>query len=159
MHTIKLHIEKENDLYNSFNPDEDLISEDVKSYMLDQIRDKAIGDDVQLQIISPEEIDEERISRAVHNWAEKDKKVIKADFRKNVVQQIWMFGIGVVFIALSLMLESRVGVVWFTVLSTIGAFSMWEAASIWIVQNPKLRIRKRIIGKLERGIKISVRHM
>ena len=67
-----------------------------------------------------------------------------------------MFAVGVCFIAVSLALESKVGVVWFTVLSTIGAFSMWEAASIWIIQNPRLRLRKRIVGKLKDNISISV---
>jgi hypothetical protein len=53
------------------------------------------------------------------------------------------------------MLQPTVGVVWFTVLSTIGAFSMWEAASIWIIQNPKLRMRKRAISRLKERFTLS----
>jgi len=63
-----------------------------------------------------------------------------------------MFGLGVLFITISLALQPVVNVVWFTVLSTIGAFSMWEAASIWIVQNPKLSMRKRIVARLSKQL-------
>lgn len=157
MQTIKLHIENEADLYNPFNPDVDLISDDVKSYLFDRLKEQSIKDDVELQIVSPHEIDEERITRAVREWTESERKGIKAAYRRNMVQQFWMFGIGVAFIALSLMLQSRISVVWFTVLSTIGAFSMWEAASIWIVENPKLRMKRKLLDKIEKHTSIRVR--
>ncbi len=157
MQTVKLHVANEADLYNPFSPDVDLISDDVKSYLFDRLREQSIKDEVELQIVSPHAIDEERIALAIHDWTESERNGIKVSYRRNMVQQFWMFGIGVAFIALSLMLQSRINVVWFTVLSTIGAFSMWEAASIWIVQNPKLRMKRKLIDKIEKHTSICVR--
>ena len=72
-----------------------------------------------------------------------------------MIQQLWMFIVGFVFIGLSLMIDETSNAVLFTVLSTIGAFSMWEAASIFIIQNPKLRRRKFILKKLSHDIIIN----
>ena len=73
-----------------------------------------------------------------------------------MVEQLWMFAIGVLFIAVSLILEKRIPVVWFTVLSTIGAFSIWEAASIWIVRNPALRLNRKMVSKIRDDTIVTV---
>ena len=144
MHTIKFKIDEEKDLYNPFDVDDILLSEDVKNYISGQLTSRKIGDQVEILIISQKPIDKEKVEKAFYQWIADEEMDIKREFRKNLLQQFWMFGIGVLFIALSLAFEDKVGMVWYTVLSTIGAFSMWEAASIWIIQNPKLRMRKRI---------------
>ncbi len=156
MHTVKLKIEEEKDLYDPFDPDGESLSGDVKAYIVDRIPERKLGDDVELQIIAAEPLDRERLKRAFCRWYDVEERKLKSEYRKNLVQQLHMFAVCVCFIAVSLALESKVGVVWFTVLSTIGAFSMWEAASIWIIQNPRLRLRKRIVGKLKDNISISV---
>ncbi len=144
MHTIKLRIEKEEDLYNGFDPEDDLLSEDVKNYIIGQLSDRTLGDAVEIRVMSSETIDKARIERAFQRWISDGERTVKKEYQKNLFQQLWMFGIGVLFIVLSLAFENKVGAVWYTVLSTIGAFSMWEAAGIWIIQNPKLRMRKKM---------------
>ena len=156
MYTIKLQVEKEKELYHPFDPDDTLISDSVKDYILDRLKENNAGDEVQIQIQSQDSIDEDHIRKAVLNWTAEEKRSLKAEHRKNTIQQLWMFGVGVLFLAISLALEAKVGLVWYTVLSTIGAFSMWEAASIWIIQNPKLRLQRRIVDRRLAGIRIQV---
>ncbi len=156
MHTINLNIENEKELYNPFDTEADFLSEDIKSYITNRMGDKSIGEEVKIRIISPCSVNQERIKKAFHKWVDEEENAIKKEFRRNFVQQIWMFAIGVVFIALSLFLENKIGVVWYTVLSTIGAFSMWEAASIWIIQNPKLRLRRRTVKKIRSDTVIEI---
>ena len=144
MHTVRLRVECEDNLYNAFDPENDMLSEEVKNYITDQLSDRNIGDQVEIHLLSSEAIDKGRIERAFRRWIIEEEKSIKKEFRKNLFQQLWMFGIGVLFIILSLSLENKVGEVWYTVLSTIGAFSMWEAAGIWIIENPKLRLHRKI---------------
>ena len=156
MYKIRLKVENEDELYNSFDPLEDRISEDVKLYIADRISRKSIGQDIELHIISEEPIDEDRFHNALQGWISEEKAGIIADRRKNTIQQLWLLSIGVVFIAISAMLESQVSVIWFTVLSTIGAFSVWEAANIWIVENPKLRLRKRMIRRIGNQVQIKI---
>ena len=56
-----------------------------------------------------------------------------------------MFGIGVLFIAFGLYASDMLPALTGEIISMIGAFSMWEAASIWIVENPENRIKQRWI--------------
>ena len=156
MFTVKLKVDNEEQLYNAYDPDKKQLSEDIKGYLISTMSKRKIGDDVEVHIISADTIDQNNINQSFQEWIEEEILGIKKEYKKNLIQQLWMFGIGVVFIALSIVIESYVNVVWFTVLSTIGSFSMWEAASVWIVQNPSLRLRKRIFEKLKNKSKIII---
>ena len=154
MHTIRLHIEGEQALYNAFDPEGELLADDVKAYILDRMRERSPGEGVELELVTPGPIDQARAQRAFQRWVEEEEQLVRAECRRNMLQQLWMFGVGVLFVVVSLMLEAKVGDVWFTILSTIGAFSLWEASSIWIVQNPKLRLHKRVIDKLKHQFRL-----
>lgn len=154
MQDITLNVTDEEQLYNSFDPQGNLLKDEVKTYLLGEIEIEGRVDGVRLGVHSATPLDEGRFNDGVRRWVEDEEESIKATHRVNVIQQMWMFGLGVLFIALSLLLQPMVSVVWFTVLSTIGAFSMWEAASIWIVQNPKLRLRKHAVKRLKEQLTI-----
>lgn len=155
MQNITLNVTDEERLYNSLDPRRNLLNNEVKDYLLNQVQIEGPKNGVNLIVSSTIAIDEERFTASIDRWIQDEEQTIRAAARRNAIQQVWMFGIGVLFIALSLMLQPTVGVVWFTVLSTIGAFSMWEAASIWIIQNPKLRMRKRAISRLKERFTLS----
>ena len=155
MQNITLNVTDEERLYNSLDPRRNLLNNEVKDYLLNQVQIEGPKNGVNLIVSSTIAIDEERFTTSIDRWIQDEEQTIRAAARRNAIQQVWMFGIGVLFIALSLMLQPTVGVVWFTVLSTIGAFSMWEAASIWIIQNPKLRMRKRAISRLKERFTLS----
>jgi len=155
MQSITLNVEDEERLYNSFDPQRDLLCDEVKTYLMSKVQIEGRKDGVSLEVRSAAPIDQERFAAAIHRWVEDEEASIKAAHRKNTVQQLWMFGVGVLFIALSLMLQPMLNVVWFTVLSTIGAFSMWEAAGIWIVENPKLRMRKHAAARFKNQLSLS----
>ena len=155
MQDITLNVTDEERLYNSLDPRRNLLNNEVKDYLLSEMQIEGPKNGVNLIVSSTTAIDEERFTASIDRWIQDEEQSIRATARINTIQQMWMFGIGVLFIALSLMLQPTVGVVWFTVLSTIGAFSMWEAASIWIVQNPKLRMRKRAIARLKERFTLS----
>lgn len=52
MHTIKFKIDEEKDLYNPFDVDGILLSEDVKNYISGQLTSRKIGDHVEISIVS-----------------------------------------------------------------------------------------------------------
>ena len=152
MCSITLNVENEEELYNSLDPQKTLLADDVKTYLRNKLQARGQKDGVELCVFSQTPIDEERFKGAIDRWIEEEHSSIHASKKRKRIQQAWMFGAGVLFISLSLALQPVVGVVWFTVLSTIGAFSMWEAASIWIVQNPQLRLRKLGISRLSKQL-------
>ena len=155
MSTIKLKIDTEQDLYNPYDADELILKDDIKSYIVDKIEKSDNSQRIEIQLISNEEISRDNVGRALNEWFKSEENDIKKAYRKNMIQQLWMFIVGFVFIGLSLMIDETSNAVLFTVLSTIGAFSMWEAASIFIIQNPKLRRRKFILKKLSHDIIIN----
>ena len=157
MNTIKLRIEEEKELYNHFDPDGTLLSEDVKTYVLSQVTEKPMPDPYTISIVSPAAVDEDRVRLAFKRWIAEEENAIKEGYKRNLFQQLWMFTVGVIFITLSLFLKEKVSVVWFTVLSTIGAYSMWEAASIWIIHNPRLRRRLIMVKKLKNDTRITIK--
>lgn len=158
MQEVMLNVTDEEQLYNSFDPRRNLLRDEVKTYLLNEVQIDGRMDGINLEVRSSAALDEERFADGLHRWIADEERSIEKTSRRNTFQQIWMFGIGVLFITLSLLLQPMVGVVWFTVLSTIGAFSMWEAASIWIIQNPKLRMRRRAVARLKEGLTLSFQH-
>ena len=155
MYTIRLHVETEKDLFNPLDPDKNLLCEDVKFYLLDRIQNRSFREDIELHIIAEEPIDTDRLNNALHGWASEELNRIKATRRRNLIMQLWMFCIGAAFITASLLLKPKINTLVFTILSTIGSFAIWEASSIWIVQNPKLNHRKRIIDKINTNMQIK----
>lgn len=119
---INLKIEKEKDLYNSFDPEKNL-SEDVKGAFL--------------------------------RWFEVSGSEMQRDAKKDFVAQICLFVVGIILIALSLFLQDKVNPVHFAIISTLGTFSIWEGASVWIIRSPAHRRRRKIFKRLEEAADIE----
>ena len=56
--------------------------------------------------------------------------------------------IGAVFITLWLVAAVFPGGFWPEILSIIGSFAIWEASNIWIVENPKIKTRRKVSSSL-----------
>ena len=65
------------------------------------------------------------------------------------VKQLWLFLVGIAFIGFWLLLAANIESIAVEVLSIIGSFAIWEAANIWIVEAPKMRIHKRLLERLK----------
>ena len=149
---INLRIHSEDELYNPFDEEHQTISSDVIDYLYSRYQEKDLRDKLTVHIISDDPIDVDNLQAAFRGYLNSLQKTLAKERRKNAVKQIWMFGIGVLFIGSGLIMSDRLPALSGEIISTIGAFSMWEAASIWIVENPKNRISRRwldIISKTE----------
>ena len=156
MNTIKIQIGEEKDLFNTLNPDEDSFTDDVKAYILRYLDKTDTDHEITIRFLSARPLNEERIKKAADAWIKEVKEELHEQNRENLFHQLWMFGIGVAFISLSIFLQPKVNLVWFTILSTIGSLSIWEAANIWMIENPKMLKKKKTVEKLEKNITISV---
>ncbi|MBR2511834.1 MAG: hypothetical protein IKE49_02065 [Firmicutes bacterium] len=145
MEIIRLKVKNESDLYNPFDADGKMLSEDVRNYIMEKLRLCKLSNGIETRIITDAEIDSDKIEKTLREWSEREETYVKKTYRRNLLQQCIMFAIGVAFIALSLVIQADIPIVVYTVLSTIGAFSIWEACSIWIVKNPELRFKKRML--------------
>ena len=156
METVKLRVENDNDLFNAFNPDEDIFTDEVKSYIFRHLEKEDIAHQISIQFLSAQPLNEDRIKRAMDAWIREEKEDLRKTNKENMSHQFWMLGIGIVFLVLSISLQSKADVIWSTILSAISSLAIWEAVNIWIVQNPKLLKIKRNIEKMEKNVKISV---
>lgn len=140
-HIITLEIEKESDLYCPYNHEYEL-DESITDYLLRKAKEKGRDEGLLIRICSKEPVDEARVREAFDRWIKSVELQLKKESRANAVKQAWMFCVGIFFVGLSLILERYIEAILFTVLSTIGSFAIWEASSIWIIENPKLRFTK-----------------
>ena len=142
--TIKMKLNKEDDLYHPLDPDGILLSEEVKDYLFDRLSEKAFREQIELRIRFEGPFDQNKAETAIRKWPETELANMRRESKLNILKQIRLIAVGLVFIMASLVLKDKIPIVWDTVLATIGSFSIWEASNIWLIQNP--RIRNRRIG-------------
>ena len=66
-------------------------------------------------------------------------------------RQINMFLIGIIFIMLWIFIGASIESVGAEVLSIIGSFAIWEAANIWIVDNPEIDLEIKRLKRVEQA--------
>ena len=147
---INIRIRDEKELYNPFDKTNGTLSQDVVDYISDRIKDRKIGEAIFICIESEQDIDTEVMKKAFTGYIDLLKAQLVREKRTNMIKQLWMFCIGTLFIAAGLFFADRLPALTGEIISTIGAFSMWEAAGVWIVENPKTRLKKRYIDKLSK---------
>lgn len=151
---IPLKIERESDLYNPFDTEKNL-SEDVKNYIENKIPYKTAKEDVIIRIIHSEPVNEEDVKAAFARWIDTSKAELKRLTKKNLLKMLCLFAFGIVLIALSLFLQPKVSTLLFTFITTLGTFSIWEGASVWIIQGPALRIQKKTFQSIIKATEIE----
>ena len=144
MKEIYINVESENDIYSTFGGPGDLNGEFV-DYVIGKLKESEILEPVQLVFRSREPMNEQRVRDSLSMWIKKERHELQREERANKLRQLWLLIIGVAFVAVSIAVEVLVSEFSFTVLSTIGAFALWEVANGWILENPQLRIRRLLV--------------
>ncbi len=148
MYEINLRIDEEKDLYSPFDESCRTLSSDVSDYLSGQYAKKDIGDEIILKIKCGGPVDFERVCGAFQELIREQKVKNANQKRLNIVKQAWLFSIGVVFVAAAILLEGILGSVPVELISIVGSFAVWEATDIWIVENPRTKLAKRTLRKL-----------
>lgn len=145
---IRLRIHDEDELYSPFDEERLTISDDVVDYIFRRYKEKKFGEKMIIRIVSDEDVDIDNIKKAFGKYLDVERLQLQKEKKTNTVKQLWMFGVGVLFIAVGLYAASVLPALLGEIISTIGAFAMWEAASIWIVENPRNRVKRKWIDSL-----------
>lgn len=144
MKEIYINVDSESDIYSTFGGPGDLNGEFV-DYVIGKLKESEILEPVQLVFQSREPMDEQRVRDSISMWIKNENHDLQREERANKLRQLWLLIIGVAFVAVSIAVEVLVSEFSFTVLSTIGAFALWEVANGWILENPQLRIRRLLV--------------
>lgn len=151
MYEIKLKIKNESDLYNSLDPDAGLLSDDVTSYLQKKYTEKTdLLEQTAIHIFSDEMLDEERVRKNFASYTQNELSLLAKRKKRSLVKEIWLFILGVFFIAFWLLLESVTESIAATVVCIVGWFAVWEAANIWLVESPAMRLEKIRLKKMEK---------
>ena len=144
---IRIHVNDESELYNSFDESKTTLNESLLSYLQDRYVEKEFGKRAVL-IFSGAKIDESILMAALQRHVEAELDRIKRKKKFNFLKQLRLFLIGLVFVSAGLILGNYLNSIPVEILSIIGTFAIWEAANIWIVENPAIRLQKRLNEKL-----------
>ena len=144
MKEIYINVDNENDIYSTFGGPGELNGEFV-DYVVGKLKDTELLEPVQLVFQSREPMDEQRVRDSISMWIKNENHDLQREERANKLRQLWLLIIGVAFVAVSIAVELLVSEFSFTVLSTIGAFALWEVANGWILENPQLRLRRLLV--------------
>ncbi len=149
MYEINLRIHEESELYSSFDESCRTLNEDVTDYITKQYGKKGIdNEEIILKIKCDGKVDYERVRGAFQELIKEQETHNENQKRMYRIKQLWLFLVGIVFIAAAIFLDGRLGSVFMELISIIGSFAIWEAANIWIVENPKTRVQKKMLKKL-----------
>lgn len=144
---IRINLNDENELYNSFDPGRKTLNDDLLSYLTDRYGEKELGKKAVL-IFSGARIDDSHLKSALRRHIEIELEKNTKQKKYNFLKQLWLIIIGIVFVAAGMVLGRYFESVPVEILSIIGSFAVWEAANIWIVENPGLRLRKKLLTRL-----------
>ena len=145
---IKIKIHEEADLYNPLDPEGSELSDEVISYMVRKYQEKGRKEKHIIHIISDEPVDEEKVRNSFLAYSTKEEMIFGNERNRITLKQLTLFVIGILFISLWLFASSRTENLLVEILSIIGSFALWEAADIWIVEKPVMRIEEKRLKKL-----------
>jgi hypothetical protein len=145
---IKLRIHDENELYNRFDEDRQVLSDDVISYITDRFDERKLGSRIRIKIISDEPLDEENVKSAFMRSADALKSLNRKQRLLNNGKMIRLLIIGVALLAIGIVLTISLDQLPLALISAVGTFAVWEAASICLVKNPENTAARQRIEKL-----------
>ena len=145
---IRLHIREESELYNPLDPEQLLMSDDVRGYLRAKAAERPRSEMMKVRIESDRPVDRERVKAGFAALIEGERAGLKRERRQNTIKQLWTFLIGIILISVSIVIRKSVPELIATIVSTIGAFAVWEAAGVWILDNPAARQKKIWIDRL-----------
>ena len=150
---IKLKIHEEAELFSAFDPDQTLLSEEVAAYLERNCLDKYRSDneDYLFHIYSDTPVNEDSVKTKLKNYFSREKDNISYSVKRLTLKQICLAVIGVLVLAFWYFLSvhsKSAGVVKLEIISIIGWVSIWEAASISIMQRPELVRMKKAYDRI-----------
>ncbi len=158
MYDITIHVDEENELYNSFDPNHETLSDDFVSYVESRLEGKKIAERVQLTIECEGSVDVEQLEKAMDCFLESRRKTLNREKRINKFESLRLLIIGCLFVVAGIVFADVFTSVVAAIISTVGSFSIWEASNIWIKENPALRLRAASAKILE-NYKIVVKNV
>ncbi|MBQ8935373.1 MAG: hypothetical protein IJ049_03100 [Oscillospiraceae bacterium] len=145
---INIHVDREDDLYNSFDSGRQTLSNDLIEYISDCYTEKHLDERAVLSF-SGASIDTECLKNALQRYVRHEIEQNDRERKRNFAKMIRLLAIGLVFVAAAILLSTRLDSILIELISIVGSFAVWEAANIRIVENPSVRLRECFLKRLQ----------
>ena len=149
MYELTVKVKNEEALYNNFDASGTSLSNDLTEYLYEQLGNRELGEKLRIIFNCNSQIDEDRLNKAFNNFFDSWNKSTQKQIKTERATSLYLLLVGVVFVVAGIVLESHINTVIATIISTVGSFSIWEAANIWIKVLPNLKIKSRIAKYLK----------
>ena len=156
---IRLKIHEESDMFSPYDPDQELLSEDISDYLVRYYENKhrRNREDFVIHVFSDTPVNEERVKRAIRDHFEQEKSNNKHEMLLETFKEILLAGLGLILLSIWFFLSSTRESVWMEMLSIMGWVAIWEATSIAIMRRPELyHVRKIYDRALKAQIIVEV---
>ncbi len=151
MFEITVRIDREEDLYCSFDDEGLTLNDDLIGYIVKALEGLDAKEQVRLKFVSRLDIDENRLERALRKHNDSVGQSVRREKKGNLFNSLRLLFIGVAFIVIGIAFEGRVGPVAAAIISTIGSFSVWEAANVWIQKFHAIRTKQKALNFLSKS--------
>ena len=152
---IKLRIHEEADMFSPYDPDQEMLSEDVGDYLIRCYENKhrSVREDLVIHVYSDTPVRAERVEKVIRGHCEQEMLNNRHEMMQETFREICLAVLGVIFLSLWVFLSSTHEGVWMEVLSIMGWVAVWEATSIAIMRRPELYHVKKTY---ERALKARI---
>ena len=145
---IKLVVTDEQELYNSFSPDNEF-DESVKSYIKSKIVDQSTLKSLRLTVISQDPIDEERFRSATASWIRDEKASFRQEDKSTYLTLLGALIFGSIMLLMCIYLEKTIDVLQYSLMPIMGSLALGKAAGILVEDLPMIKARKWIFEEIE----------
>ena len=146
---IRIKIHDESDLFSQFDPDQNMLSDEMVTYLarnyLNQHR--AIKEHFAIRIISDVPVNQETVKQRIQAYYSREKKNTKFLLKKLTMKELYLGFVGMVMIMVWLTLSKDTNNVFLEILSILGWVTTWEAANIAIIERTDLAMTSKSFDK------------
>ena len=141
--TIHIRVNEEAEIFNPLDPEEKTLSDEVIAYIDEKIEGRKMYEKVTIEFICDKPLNMEKIEDAFRYYAEDLEEQFNQEYKVCTMQQIYVTVIGVLCISLWLGIRNFYEHVLIEMLSIIGSFAIWEAATIFIEEKPAIQLKRK----------------
>ena len=148
-HELQMKIHEESDLFSPYDPQQNLLSEDVLTYWARIFvhKHRRMKEDYSLHIISDTPLDEENVRQKIKDHFLQEKEDLDYAVRRLSLKAIILALIGIA-VLIVWFIVSDIDSVKVEILCIVGWVGVWEATDIFILERPMLLRTRYHIRKL-----------
>ena len=151
--TMKIKIHEQSDLFSEYDPDQDMLSEDIIGYIIRCYQHMKLSarECPVIQIHSDTPVNEEEVAEKIRDNFRREIDVVNRTLNKMFIKAGCLGVFGVIVLSIWLALSANSENVNIEILSIVGWVAIWETANILLIERQALQRTKWHMKKVIRS--------